>query len=54
MSIKKRVRRSVIPPAQIAQQAQALFELAKRFRSSIDPNEIKRLGEELGRLVFGK
>jgi hypothetical protein len=29
------------------------FELAGRFRSATDPTEAKRLGDELGRLVFG-
>lgn len=29
------------------------FELAERFRASTDPKEIKRLGDELGRMVFG-
>jgi len=32
----------------------AFFELAKRFRSSEDSAEVKRLGEELGRFVFGE
>ncbi|MBV9404692.1 MAG: hypothetical protein JO211_05075 [Acidobacteriaceae bacterium] len=29
------------------------FELAERFRSAKDPAEIERLGNELGRRVFG-
>jgi hypothetical protein len=29
------------------------LDLAKRFRSSTDPQEAKRLGDKLGRLVFG-
>jgi hypothetical protein len=29
------------------------FELAERFRSATDPKEAKRLGDELGRMVFG-
>jgi hypothetical protein len=37
------------------QQKEAVFfELAKRFRQSNDPEEIKRLGRELGRMVFGE
>lgn len=28
------------------------FELANRFRKAKDPDEIKRLGDELGRAVF--
>ena len=31
----------------------ALFALAQRFRASKDPEEVKRLGDELGRFVFG-
>ncbi len=29
------------------------FDLAERFRSAKDPQEVKRLGDELGRMVFG-
>lgn len=29
------------------------FKLAERFRSATDPREAKRLGDELGRMVFG-
>ena len=29
------------------------FDLAEKFRASKDPEEAKRLGEELGRMVFG-
>jgi hypothetical protein len=54
MSTTKRVRRIVTVPAQIAYQEQSLFELAERFRSSKDLDEAKKLGDELGRLVFGK
>jgi hypothetical protein len=32
----------------------AFFELAECFRSSEDEAEVKRLGEELGRFVFGE
>ena len=32
---------------------QEFFELAKKFRSAKDPEEAKRLGSELGRMVFG-
>jgi hypothetical protein len=29
------------------------FELAERFRSATDSKEVKRLGDQLGRMVFG-
>jgi hypothetical protein len=32
---------------------QEFFELAERFRNATDPKEAKRLGDELGRMVFG-
>ena len=32
---------------------QQFFELAERFRSAADPEEAKRLGDELGRMAFG-
>jgi hypothetical protein len=28
-------------------------ELAERFRSASDPKEVKRLGDEMGRMIFG-
>jgi hypothetical protein len=30
------------------------FELAQRFRSSQDADEVKQLGDQLGRFVFGE
>jgi hypothetical protein len=36
------------------QKERAFFELAERFRAASDPQQAKRLGEELGRLVFGE
>jgi len=32
---------------------QEFFDLAERFRSASDPEEIKRLGDDMGRMVFG-
>lgn len=29
------------------------FELAEQFRSATDPEEVKRLGDQMGRMVFG-
>jgi hypothetical protein len=36
------------------QKEKAFFELAERFRESDDPKEVKQLGDELGRFVFGE
>ncbi len=36
------------------QKEKAFFELAERFRAASDPQQAKRLGDELGRLVFGE
>ena len=32
---------------------QQFFELAERFRGASDPEDAKRLGNDLGRMVFG-
>lgn len=32
---------------------QEFFDLAERFRNTADPEEAKRLGDQLGRMVFG-
>jgi hypothetical protein len=32
---------------------QEFFDLAARFRSATDPEEVKRLGDQMGRMVFG-
>ncbi len=29
------------------------FALAERFRAATDPNDVARLGDDLGRMVFG-
>jgi len=36
------------------QKERAFFDLAERFRAEKDPAESKRLGNELGRFVFGE
>jgi hypothetical protein len=36
------------------QKKKALFHLAERFRAAGDPEQIKRLGDQLGRFVFGE
>jgi hypothetical protein len=32
---------------------QEFFDLAKRFRSATDPDEVRKLGDQMGRMVFG-
>jgi predicted transcriptional regulator len=32
---------------------QDFFELAEQFRGATDPKEVKRLGDKLGRMIFG-
>lgn len=36
------------------QKEKAFFEMADRFRATTDPEEAKRLGDELGRMVLGE
>jgi len=40
---------------EVAQQKEKrFFQLAERFRAASDPEQVKQLGNELGRFVFGK
>lgn len=32
---------------------QEFFDLAERFRRATDPDEVKHLGDQMGRMVFG-
>ena len=32
---------------------QEFFDLAERFRTAADPEEVRRLGDQMGRMVFG-
>jgi hypothetical protein len=36
------------------QKEKAFFQLAERFRAGDDPGQVKQLGEQLGRFVFGE
>ncbi len=36
------------------QKEKVFFELAERFRETNDPKQVKQLGDELGRFVFGE
>ena len=35
------------------QKQREFFALTERFRAATDPEEVQRLGDELGRMVFG-
>jgi hypothetical protein len=35
------------------EKEKAFFALAERFRAAADPDEVKRLGNEMGRFIFG-
>jgi hypothetical protein len=34
------------------QKQQRFSDLAERFRSATDPKEVKRLGDQMGRMIF--
>jgi len=36
------------------QKEEAFFDLARRFRESADPEEARKLGRELGRIIFSE
>lgn len=36
------------------EKEKAFFQLAEKFRSADDPEQVKRLGDQLGRFVFGE
>jgi hypothetical protein len=36
------------------EKEKAFFAFAHRFRSASDPDEIKRLGDEMGKFIFGE
>jgi hypothetical protein len=36
------------------QKEKAFFQLAERFRAASDPDQVRQLGNELGRFVFGQ
>jgi hypothetical protein len=36
------------------EKEKAFFAVAERFRAASDPEEIKRLGDEMGRFIFGQ
>lgn len=36
------------------EKEKAFFALAERFRAAADPEEVKQLGDEMGRFIFGE
>jgi hypothetical protein len=36
------------------QRERVFFDLAQRFRAATDPEQVKSLGEQLGRFLFGE
>lgn len=36
------------------EKEQAFYALAERFRAASDPEEVKKLGDAMGRFVFGE
>jgi metal-responsive CopG/Arc/MetJ family transcriptional regulator len=36
------------------EKEKAFFAVAERFRATSDPEEIKQLGDEMGRFIFGE
>jgi hypothetical protein len=36
------------------QKEKVFFDLAERFRAAEDPDQVKKLGDQLGRFVFGE
>ena len=36
------------------EKEKAFFEVAERFRAASDPDEIKKLGDKMGRFIFGE
>jgi len=36
------------------QKRKAFFQLAERFRTADDPEQVRQLGDQLGRFVFGQ
>jgi len=35
------------------EREQEFFDLSERFRSATNPEDVKRLGDQLGRMIFG-
>jgi hypothetical protein len=36
------------------EKEKAFFALAERFRAADDPKEVKQLGDQMGRFIFGE
>ena len=51
MSLRNKLLRQGIEPKKITQLK--FFKLAERFRKTTNPKQTKRLGDALGRMIFG-
>ena len=40
-------------PKESDRDQQEFFDMAERFRRASDPSEVRLLGDQLGRMVFG-
>ena len=49
-------RLSEVTRADVVQREKekAFLSLAERFRTESDPHEVKQLGDEMGRFIFGE
>ncbi|MBI3683175.1 MAG: hypothetical protein HY235_22615 [Acidobacteria bacterium] len=45
--------RMLLEGSRLRSRQQEFFDLAERFRSATDPEEVKRLGDQMDRMVFG-
>lgn len=48
------VHDGVVSVIQTGLEAEKPFDLAERFRNATDPEEAKRLGEQMGHLAFAE
>jgi hypothetical protein len=37
----------------VKRKQEEFFDLAERFRSTTDPEQVKQLGDQIGRMIFG-
>ena len=52
-TVKKTVRHAVAAVGAKERKQRELFDLARLFRAANEPLKVRRLGDQLGRLIFG-